>query len=297
MAQIQKGYEYDSTIPTKNVVTDANLNSLVANATLLNGAIAEQFPNSSTADSDLMLLSKSGSLIKQTKGEFTSTINSNTINVNTLSVQESTFDDIEVVDASVSNDLSVGGDAAITGNLAVTGNTTATGSLTVVGNTNITGTFQVDGATVNLLYEIFEETIPNYSPAAGIVNNVHTTSAFTKPAGETWIMEISLRHQGASGYVYEFAGRYASETAQTGAYLFYERRHDGQGGGAIISGVFTHRWLIPSATEFTAQTIRIDTLSGSGSGLQIGLTSGGAGSVVSGSVQNSKFRIYKYKNA
>lgn len=298
MAQIQKGYEYDSTIPTKNVVTDANLNSLVANATLLNGAIAEQFPNSSTADSDLMLLSKGGSLIKQTKGQFTDIINSNTINVNTLSVQDSTFDDIEVVDAVVSNDLSVGGDTALTGNLAVEANIEVAGNVTIAGTTNVNGAFNVDGIAVNLLFEIVDETIPAYtSIAAGITNNLHTTSVFTKPAGETWIMEISLRHQGYAGYTYEFAGRYGTEPVQTGSYLFYERRHDGAGGGALTSGVFTHRWVVPSATTFTSQTIRIDTNSASGSGLTVGTTSGNAGSLVSGTVQASKFRIYKYKNA
>lgn len=296
MAQIQKGYEYDSTIPTKNVVTDANLNSLVANATLLNGAIVEQFPNSTTSDSDIMLLSKGGSLIKQTKGEFTNTINSNIANVNTVNAALVDADSIETVDATVSDDLSVGGDAAVTGNLAITGNTVATGNVTIAGTTNINGPFRIGGSAVNTLYEIVDETIPVWTAPAGITNNLHTTATFTKPVGEIWIMEISLRFYGAAGYVFEFAGRYGTETPQTGSYIFYQRHHDGAGGGAITTGVFTHQWVVPSAISFTSQTVRLDAFAASGSGLQLGIVNGLAGSLVSGIVQASKFRIYKYKS-
>lgn len=147
MAQIQKGYEYDSTIPTKNVVTDANLNSLVANATLLNGAIAEQFPNSSTADSDLMLLSKSGSLIKQTKGEFTSTINSNIANINTANVALVDADDVDTLDLIANN-------ATVT-NLTAT-NTTATNitatSVTISGNISVSTAPTAGGHLTNKTY-------------------------------------------------------------------------------------------------------------------------------------------------
>lgn len=116
MAQIQKGYEYDSTDPLKNVVTDANLNSLVANATLLNGAITEQFPNSVTSDSDIMLLSKGGSLIKQTKGQFTDIINSTTINANSIDCENIVVDDITVNDS-----VTVGGNVAVTGTISTGG--------------------------------------------------------------------------------------------------------------------------------------------------------------------------------
>ena len=150
MAQIQKGYEYDSTIPSKNVVTDANLNSLVSNATLLNGAIAEQFPNSSTADSDLMLLSKGGSLIKQTKGQFTDIINSNTINVNTVNASIIDADDVDTVDATLTGNLSVGGNSSMTGNLSIAGN--ISGNLTVTGLVTASTAPTVGGHLVNKTY-------------------------------------------------------------------------------------------------------------------------------------------------
>jgi hypothetical protein len=149
MAQIQKGFEYDSSNPAKNVVTDDNLNSLVANATLLNGAITEQTANSVSTDTDIMLLSKAGSLIKQTKGEFTNTINSNTVNVNTVNASLVDTDDIDTVTASLTGDLAVGGNAAITGNLAVTGGVTVTGMVTAstapTAGGNLTNKTYVDG--------------------------------------------------------------------------------------------------------------------------------------------------------
>jgi len=136
MAQLQKGFEYDSSNPAKNIVTDDNLNSLVANATLLSGAITEQTANSITADSDVMVLSKAGSLIKQTKGQFTDTINSNIVNVNTVNVNTVNSalidtDDIDTVDATLTGNLVVGGNSAFTGNLAITGN--ISGNLAVTG--------------------------------------------------------------------------------------------------------------------------------------------------------------------
>ena len=130
MAQIQKGYEFDSSNPVKNIVTDDNLNSLVSNATLLNGAIIEQTANAVTADTDIMLLSKAGSLIKQTKAQFTDTINSNIANINTVNAALVDADDVDTVDATLTGNLAVGGNSAMTGNLAVTGNVTVTGLVT-----------------------------------------------------------------------------------------------------------------------------------------------------------------------
>ena len=131
MAQLQKGFEYDSSNPVKNIVTDDNLNALVANAILLNGAITEQTPNSITADTDIMLLSKAGSLIKQTKAQFTDTINSNIANINTVNAALVDADDVDTVDATLTGNLVVGGNSAFTGNLAITGN--ISGNLTVTG--------------------------------------------------------------------------------------------------------------------------------------------------------------------
>ena len=130
MAQFQKGFEYDSSNPVKNIVTDDNLNALVANATLLNGAITEQTANSVTADTDIMLLSKAGGLIKQTKAQFTDTINSNIANINTVNAALVDADDVDTVDATLTGNLVVGGNSAMTGNLAVSGTLNVTGLVT-----------------------------------------------------------------------------------------------------------------------------------------------------------------------
>jgi hypothetical protein len=296
MAQIQKGYEYDSTDPVKNVVTDDNLNALVGNATLLNGAITEQASNSVTADTDIMLLSKGGTLIKQTKGQFTNTINANTINVNTLDVASVVADDIDTVDATLTGNLSVGGNAAITGGLAVTGNTTANGNLTVNGTTNVTGAFQVDGSAVSLLYEIYEESMTPWSaPANGSHWGVFASSVFTKPAGEIWVFEVAFNYKAYIGYgSIEFAGRYGSVAQGTGPYIFHDHFFDSQGGGNFYRNSFLYRWTAVSATTFTNETFKIDGFNG-GAGLQLFHTT--TGHTLSSSVVASKFRIYKYKNA
>jgi hypothetical protein len=95
MAQIQAGHTYTST-GANSLVTASNLNQHVNNAQLSSGAIAEQTANSATADTDLLLIGKAGSLFKQTKLQFTDTINSQTINVNGLSVDSADIDTLAI---------------------------------------------------------------------------------------------------------------------------------------------------------------------------------------------------------
>lgn len=100
MAQINKGFEYSST-GANSYVTASNLNQHVSLATLAGGAIAEQPANSSTNDTDVLLIGTGGgasptSIWKQTKAQFTDVINSNTINVNNLSVAEAEFDNLTI---------------------------------------------------------------------------------------------------------------------------------------------------------------------------------------------------------
>lgn len=297
MAQIQKGYEYDSTDPVKNVVTDDNLNALVGNATLLNGAITEQAPNSVSADTDIMLLSKGGSLIKQTKGEFTNTLNSNTANINTVNASIVEADEVNTVDVTIDEDLSVGGNTALTGSLAITGNTTANGNLTVNGTTNLTGAFQVDGTAVNLLYEIYEETItPWTAPSNGSHWGVFESSVFTKPAGEIWAFEVTFNWKGYFGVgAGEWAGRYGSVPQGTGPYIFHDYYFDSQGGWTFYRQHALYRWIAPSATTFTNETFKIDASNG---GVSLSLfTTTSTGHALTNSVTPSKFRIYKYKTA
>lgn len=95
MPQISSGFNYTST-GANSLVTAGNLNQHVNNAQLQGGAVAEQTSNSATADTDLLLIGKAGSLFKQTKLQFTDTINSNTINVNGLSVDAAEIDTLQI---------------------------------------------------------------------------------------------------------------------------------------------------------------------------------------------------------
>jgi hypothetical protein len=312
MPQLSKG----DTFSDGQQVTGVRLNGLVDGATLLVGAITDQ-PNitaNTLEATDSTIVNDAGTLKEATIGDI---LNSN-LPITTSAISGVSGSDIAVTPASgqkvdvagpfeadsinSTGALTVGGNATITGNLAVTGNVTgninASGNFTNSGTVNLTGAFQVNGQVGYVLTDIVDEVIPHYGAInAGVTNSLHTTASFTKPAGEIWIMEISLRYYGAAGYVYEFAGRYGSQTPQTGSYLFYERRHDGQGGGAVENELYTCRWILTAAETLTAETIKIDTNAGSGSGLQLGMQTGLAGSVCSGPVYSSRFRIYKYKTA
>ena len=302
MAQLQKGFEFDSSNPAKNIVTDDNLNALVANATLLSGAITEQTANSNTADTDIMLLSKAGSLIKQTKGQFTNTVNSNIVNVNTVNAGLVDTDDIDTADATVSGTFAVGGTSAFTGNLAVTGNMsvagsiTANGTLTSSGTANFTGVFQVNGAVSYVLTEIYEETIP-YTYAGATTYNLWSSASFTKPVGEIWVFEFSMQHAGTrSGSPYDTGFRYGSQTPITGNYLFIERWLDASG-GSVVTSLFSGKFVVQSSVAMT-DTIKFDVVNTGTGGLNfsIGASTGGT-SFSAGSLVASKFRIYKYKTA
>lgn len=94
MAQLQKGTTYTGT-GISSFVTHTNLNAHVDNARLVGGAIDEQVQNSVTTDNDLILVNKGGDLFKQTKGQFTDSINSNTISVNELNVGTNSTDSID----------------------------------------------------------------------------------------------------------------------------------------------------------------------------------------------------------
>jgi len=79
MGQITSGWTYEPS-GIKSEVTAENLNAHVNNAQLTGGAIDEQDTNSLTADTDNLLITKGGTIFRQTKGQFTHTINANTVN-------------------------------------------------------------------------------------------------------------------------------------------------------------------------------------------------------------------------
>lgn len=103
MAQISSGWTYEPS-GIKSEVTAENLNAHVNNAQLLAGAIDEQDTNSITADTDNILITKGGDIFKQTKGQFTKTINSTDIVTNTLDANSITTDSLSVSGKSITGD-------------------------------------------------------------------------------------------------------------------------------------------------------------------------------------------------
>jgi len=288
MAQLQKGFEYDSSNPVKNIVTDDNLNALVANATLLSGAITEQTANSITADSDVMVLSKAGGLIKQTKGQFTNTINSNIVNVNTVNAALVDTDSVDTVAASVTGNLSVGGNSAMTGNLAVSG------ALTSSGTANFTGALQVNGAVGYVLTEVVEQTVAPFTvtSVAQTYVAVFTSASYTKPSDEIWRIEIV----GALQYNTQNHVGYKIKRTSSAVDLI--------GSFDVDHGIAAYDRMAPlnlsaienTGTSFTS-TYTFEMAYGlSGYVLGVGQTTNVNVSLTA-TIPATKFRIYKYKTA
>ena len=103
MGQINSGWTYEPS-GVKSEVTAENLNAHVNNAELTAGAIDEQDTNSITADTDNILITKGGSLFKQTKGQFTQTINATDIVTDTLDANTITADTLTVGGKAISGD-------------------------------------------------------------------------------------------------------------------------------------------------------------------------------------------------
>ena len=293
MAQLQKGFEFDSSNPAKNIVTDDNLNALVANATLLNGAITEQTANSITEDTDIMLLSKAGGLIKQTKAQFTDTINSNIANINTVNAALVDADDVDTVDATLTGNLAVGGNSAMTGNLAVAG------TLTSNGTANFTGTLQVNGAVGYVLTEIVEETIPINSLVQGANNTLQTlwtSASYTKPAGEIWFIEV------AGHFTYNTYTWYVIRLKESASSLIVdgETGVDHSGGSAQRLQKIRFQYPYSASSTFTSTFVLEFSLWGGGYTGGFGYSN--LSQILTGYLSAvdfpvNKFRIYKYKTA
>lgn len=103
MGQINSGWTYEPS-GVKSEVTAENLNAHVNNAELTAGAIDEQDTNSITADTDNILITKGGSLFRQTKGQFTKNINATDIVTDTLDANAITTDTLTVGGKAVSGD-------------------------------------------------------------------------------------------------------------------------------------------------------------------------------------------------
>lgn len=179
MAQLRKGTTYTAT-GDSSFVTHTNLNAHVDNAKLIGGAIGEQVPNPVSTDADEILVKKGDDLFKQTKGEFTTTINSNLANINTVNASIVDADSVETIDATITDDLSVGGDASVVGNLAVTGIT----NLKVL---------TVDGKSPLYVGDTFyKESIKKipFPSFSSWTMNLWASPAITVPAGETWTYQV-----------------------------------------------------------------------------------------------------------
>jgi len=179
MAQLSKGTNYTAT-GDMSFVTHTNLNAHVSNAKLIGGAIGEQIANAVSTDDDLLLVKKGDDLFKQTKGQFTNTINSNVANINTVNASLIDADSVETVDAIVAEDLSVGGDASVVGGLAVTGATTLS-VLTVNGKTPVyVGDSTFSESVAKIPFPVF----------SSFSQNLWASPAITVPAGETWTYQV-----------------------------------------------------------------------------------------------------------
>jgi hypothetical protein len=179
MAQLRKGTTYTAT-GDSSFVTHTNLNAHVDNAKLIGGAIGEQVANPSSTDADEILVNKGGDLFKQTKGEFTATINSNLANINTVNASIVDADSVETIDAIITDELSVGGDASVVGNLAVTGITNL-GVLTVDGKTPL--------YVGDTFYKESIKKIP-FPTFKSWTMDLWASPAITVPEGETWTYQV-----------------------------------------------------------------------------------------------------------
>lgn len=313
MAQFSKG----DTFVDGQQVTGARLNQLVDAAQALVGLIADQ--PSITANTleatDSTIVNDAGVLKEATIGDI---LNSN-LPVTTSSITGGAGVDITVTPAAgqkmdvngafeanslnVIGNSTVGGNQTVTGDLTVTGNfggnINTSGNITSSGTANFTGTLQVNGVVGYVLTEVFEQTpAPWTAVSAGGYNSIFTSSSFTKPSDEIWVFEVVFQFAGLKGYNFDFAGRYGSQTYQTGNYLFAELLTDGSGGGSWTTGFYTHRWVVPNGTSITSDTFKVDAFAANGSQMRMFQTSSLVSNIItSGTVQSSKFRIYKYKTA
>jgi hypothetical protein len=312
MAQISKG----DTFVDGEQVTGYRLNQLVDSAQLLVGAITDQ--PSITANTlqatDSTIVNDAGVLKEATIGDI---LNSN-LPVTTSSINGVTGSDIVVTPAAgqkfdvngafeansinSTGALTVGGNATVTGNLTVAGdiggNINTSGNITNSGTANFTGTFQFNGSAVYALSEITEYTPSTWvAIVGGYYEALWTSPSFTKPSDELWIFEASFHYSGKKGYNFDFAGRYGSQTARTGSYLFVELFTDGAGGGSHTDSTYTTRWIVPAGTAIASDTFKLDVFVANGSEVRMFNTTPISNIVTTGTVAASKFRIYKYKTA
>ena len=142
MAQIQKGTTYTS----GGTVTDANLNNLVDNATLLAGAITEQSPASPLSSVDVLLVSQSSALKNVTAAVLFASpqpigiTTPSTVAATTLSTSGlATVGTLTSTGLATAGSLSVGGTSAHTGAATFASTAAFTGAATFDGSATFNG--------------------------------------------------------------------------------------------------------------------------------------------------------------
>ena len=180
----------------------------------------------------------------------------------------------------------VSGHQYVVGNSEITGNQKVTGSVDFVGDVNITGTMKINGSSAYSLYQIFEEVPAQFTnTSAGAWNLAWTSTAFTKPADEIWIIELDTTVSCRGIEDFSEARIDSSLTSIVQAYDSIWSNHFG--GSGIQYKHILFRYIIPAGTGVTADTTRLYVKSA------VAFTS----TIANSTSYPRKFRIYKYKTA
>lgn len=184
------------------------------------------------------------------------------------------------------NDQSIIGNSYISGNQEIIGNQRIDGNAVFNGDVNVTGTLKVNGSTIYSLYEVFEESpsqFTNTSAGAWVLS--WTSTAFTKPADEIWIVELDTT---VSCYGREDLSETKIDSSVTGTVRGYDSIWSNHFGGSGLQ--YKHilfKYIINAGIAVTADTVRQYVKSA------VYFTS----TIANSASYPKTFRIYKYKTA
>lgn len=309
MPQLSKG----DTFTNGQQVNANRLNQLVDSAILLVGSISEQtaIATNGVANTDEFPINDSGVLKKATASDI---LNSG-LAITTGSVSGNTGADIvitppvgqkvdiagnlEADDINVTDDLTVGDDLTVSGDLAVTGTTTQTGTLTANGSVitngtltsngvaNFTGGFQINGTAAGIFLGYVEENIPKFTATNNAqLYTAFTSGIYTKPAGETWVIELYTTWLGNSGKIHYRVTDSADTTV-------YQMKNAFIGTNGDPRNLFDS-FILDSATTYNDAFVLRTYNAQSGVILNPNSTDW-SGQGYQGYNSISKFRIFKYK--
>ena len=306
MAQIQSPETYVD----GQQVTAARLNNQTNGAILLPGAVTDQtaLAAGTVATGDTLVIhdASASALRKATAGDLlgsgvpvvtgaiTGSTGADLVITPAAGQKVDVAGNLEADDINVTDDLTVGGDLTVTGSSTLTGNVIADNGFTSNGVANFTGTLQVGGTVGYVLTEIVEQNMSySGSPASGSWTNCFTSTSYTKPAGEIWVLEVDLRFRTQAGvYTVIRLNQTSTTTTLNGIYNI-----EGAGSDYFHTENAFLRYVVADATTFTS-TFTIDVQpSASGYVFTIGEAAFPYGFFTGVTLPASKFRIYKYKTA